>query len=134
MVWNHCQTCPGASKPHEAASTLHICSASERALQGCEQLTGAERTSRSLMLSGWVVYLGVFVCVCGVIIYNIIITPPEISSDQRKKEMLFNNIWLILTTINHNHFLWRSGLKTLMKIYFVMSYKHRLILKQQNII
>jgi len=62
-----------------------MCSLYLRALRGCERLHRAERNSQKLMRSGCILYLGVFLCVCVVLVYNIIITPPENAEIRERK-------------------------------------------------
>ena len=64
------------------------------------------------MLSGWVVYLGEFVCVCGVLVYNIIITSPEFAEIREERER-FIQCSVNSPTNNQQQFLSR---KTLMLI------------------
>jgi len=77
-----------APEPPGAASTLYICSVRQRALRAPERLPKAERNSQKLTEIGCMCNVGVFVCVCGVLVYNIIITPPEIRGDQRRKRRI----------------------------------------------
>ena len=66
------------------------------------------------MLSGWVVYLGEFVCVCGVLVYNIIITPPEFAEIREERER-FIQCSVNSPSNNQTQFLWRKTLMLIME-------------------